>query len=156
MYLTHCYLVWKFTLYLFLSLSCRDMSNNTFNASNVPLWFSTLTSLTTLYASHPFHVCLEFPCACYRLKFILFSFILKMFEWSWTARVMENTALQGEVPAAIFGLPQLQTVLVPFIFFARSIHVFYWWRFHDVPVWHSFSWERWEPFYFCFCCLTEN
>lgn len=37
---------------------------------------------------------------------------------------MENTALQGEVPAAIFGLPQLQTVLVPFIFLQEAFMFF--------------------------------
>ncbi|KAK9286995.1 hypothetical protein L1049_015403 [Liquidambar formosana] len=51
-----------------------DMSNNTFEASDVPPWFSTSQSLTTL--------------------------------------IMEKTQLQGEVPKALFSLPNLQTVVL--------------------------------------------
>ncbi|KAI3445520.1 hypothetical protein Pfo_002185 [Paulownia fortunei] len=51
-----------------------DMSNNSFNASEAPQWFSSLQSLTTL--------------------------------------IMDNTTLQGQIPVDIFGLPQLETVVL--------------------------------------------
>ncbi|KAK3183230.1 hypothetical protein Dsin_030516 [Dipteronia sinensis] len=56
------------------TLSYLDMSNNTFDPSPIPSWFSTLQSLTTL--------------------------------------TMEHTALEGEVPATIFSLSLLQTVVL--------------------------------------------
>ncbi|XP_059652147.1 leucine-rich repeat receptor protein kinase HPCA1-like [Cornus florida] len=56
------------------SLNYVDMSNNTFDISDVPPWFSTIQSLTTL--------------------------------------MMEQTQLQGELPIALFSLPQLQTVIL--------------------------------------------
>ncbi|XAR49196.1 Non-specific serine/threonine protein kinase [Bertholletia excelsa] len=49
-----------------------DLSNNTFNLTDFPPWFSTFEYLTTL--------------------------------------VMENTSLQGQINATLFGLPHLQTV----------------------------------------------
>ncbi|EPS66484.1 hypothetical protein M569_08293, partial [Genlisea aurea] len=49
-----------------------DTSNNSFNAFEIPPWFSSLQSLTTLK--------------------------------------MENAGLQGQIPAPIFSLPQLQTL----------------------------------------------
>ncbi|XP_059652149.1 leucine-rich repeat receptor protein kinase HPCA1-like isoform X2 [Cornus florida] len=55
-------------------LNYVDMSNNTFDISDVPRWFSTILSLTTLK--------------------------------------MEQTRLQGELPVALFSLPQLQTVIL--------------------------------------------
>ncbi|KAK4551225.1 hypothetical protein RGQ29_032454 [Quercus rubra] len=55
-------------------LSYVDISNNTFDGSDVPPWFPTLQSLTTL--------------------------------------IMENTTLQGQIPVALFSLPQLQTVVL--------------------------------------------
>ncbi|KAL6284164.1 hypothetical protein ACE6H2_015093 [Prunus campanulata] len=39
------------TLGLVQSLQAVDMSNNTFDDSDVPSWFSTLQNLTTLYVS---------------------------------------------------------------------------------------------------------
>ncbi|KAL6178860.1 hypothetical protein ACLB2K_050377 [Fragaria x ananassa] len=51
-----------------------DLSNNTFNLSDIPPWFSTLESLTTL--------------------------------------IMEDTQLQGEIPAALFSLSNIQTVVL--------------------------------------------
>ncbi|KAI3757325.1 hypothetical protein L6452_04860 [Arctium lappa] len=54
------------------ALNYLDLSNNTFDQSEVPSWFSTLQSLTTL----------------------------KMF----------STNLVGELPAALFSIPQLQQV----------------------------------------------
>ncbi|KAJ4963179.1 hypothetical protein NE237_023118 [Protea cynaroides] len=50
-------------------LSYVDLSNNSFDTTDVPSWFSTLTTL-----------------------------------------VMDNTQLQGAIPVALFGNPQLQTV----------------------------------------------
>ncbi|CAH2042862.1 unnamed protein product [Thlaspi arvense] len=38
-----------------MNLSYVDMSNNTFDATDFPLWLSTLTYLTTVYASPPPH-----------------------------------------------------------------------------------------------------
>ncbi|XP_024200443.2 leucine-rich repeat receptor protein kinase HPCA1 [Rosa chinensis] len=55
-------------------LNYVDMSNNTFDVSEVPDWFSTLQFLTTL--------------------------------------IMENTRLQGQVPQALFGFYNLQTVVL--------------------------------------------
>ncbi|XP_024171436.1 leucine-rich repeat receptor protein kinase HPCA1 isoform X2 [Rosa chinensis] len=51
-----------------------DLSNNSFDVSDVPPWFSTLEYLTTL--------------------------------------MMEDTQLQGEIPAALFSLLNLQTVVL--------------------------------------------
>ncbi|XP_061988779.1 leucine-rich repeat receptor protein kinase HPCA1-like [Rosa rugosa] len=51
-----------------------DLSSNSFEVSDVPPWFSTLESLTTL--------------------------------------IMEDTKLQGEIPAALFSLSNLQTVVL--------------------------------------------
>ncbi|KAK9700053.1 hypothetical protein RND81_08G214300 [Saponaria officinalis] len=55
-------------------LTYLDISNNPFNASDVPQWFLTLTDLTTLR--------------------------------------MENVGLSGNLPTALFSLPQLQTVVL--------------------------------------------
>ncbi|XP_050378051.1 leucine-rich repeat receptor protein kinase HPCA1 [Argentina anserina] len=51
-----------------------DLSNNSFELSDIPPWFSTLDSLTTL--------------------------------------IMEDTQLQGEIPAALFSLSNIQTVVL--------------------------------------------
>lgn len=40
-------------------LSYVDISNNTFDVSDAPSWFSTLKSLTTLYSLPPPHLCLS-------------------------------------------------------------------------------------------------
>ncbi|KAI3496585.1 hypothetical protein L1887_38950 [Cichorium endivia] len=53
-------------------LNYLDLSNNKFSPSDIPSWFSTLRSLTTLK--------------------------------------MKNTNLRGELPAALFEIPQLQNV----------------------------------------------
>nr|XP_043621506.1 leucine-rich repeat receptor protein kinase HPCA1-like [Erigeron canadensis] len=53
-------------------LNYLDLSNNTFDPSPVPSWFSTLQSLTTLK--------------------------------------MSSTSLEGQLPAALFSIPQLQNV----------------------------------------------
>uniref|UniRef100_A0A2N9HJQ1 non-specific serine/threonine protein kinase n=1 Tax=Fagus sylvatica TaxID=28930 RepID=A0A2N9HJQ1_FAGSY len=71
-------------------LSYVDISNNTFDVSDAPSWFSTLKSLTTLYSLPPPHLCL--------------SPSLNV--------IMENTQLQGEIPVALFSLTQLQTVVL--------------------------------------------
>ncbi|XP_056695851.1 leucine-rich repeat receptor protein kinase HPCA1 isoform X2 [Spinacia oleracea] len=55
-------------------LTYIDLSNNRFTSSDVPLWFTTLPSLTTLR--------------------------------------MENTSLNGKLPAALFNQSNLQTVLL--------------------------------------------
>ncbi|KAK9054804.1 hypothetical protein SSX86_025883 [Deinandra increscens subsp. villosa] len=55
-------------------LNYLDMSNNSFIPSEIPPWFSSLQSLTTL--------------------------------------MMQDTRLQGEVPADIFSIPQIETVVL--------------------------------------------
>ncbi|KAK9213694.1 hypothetical protein WN944_005679 [Citrus x changshan-huyou] len=55
-------------------LSYLDTSNNSFDASEVPSWFSSMQSLTTL--------------------------------------MMENTNLKGQIPADLFSIPHLQTVVM--------------------------------------------
>ncbi|KAH7520882.1 hypothetical protein FEM48_Zijuj08G0192800 [Ziziphus jujuba var. spinosa] len=67
------------------NLAYLDMSNNSFDVSDIPTWFSTLTSLTTLYVS---------------LVIALFHLI------------MERTKLKGELPVDLFSLPSLQTVVL--------------------------------------------
>lgn len=98
-----------------LNLICRDMSNNTFDVSDVPDWFSTLQSLTTLYVSFLLHlwmfVC---RCACVSRK----RKRVKCSEWTDLStlygRMMENTRLQGKVPQALFSFSNLQTVWVSY------------------------------------------
>ncbi|KAJ8450511.1 hypothetical protein Cgig2_002196 [Carnegiea gigantea] len=55
-------------------LTYVDMSNNSFDRSGVPQWFTTLPNLTTLR--------------------------------------MDNTGLEGPIPAELFNLPQIQTVVL--------------------------------------------
>ncbi|KAI3810641.1 hypothetical protein L1987_20262 [Smallanthus sonchifolius] len=55
-------------------LNYLDMSNNSFKPSQIPPWFSSLQSLTTL--------------------------------------MMQETQLQGEVPADLFSIPQIETVVL--------------------------------------------
>ncbi|XP_038682118.1 probable leucine-rich repeat receptor-like protein kinase At5g49770 [Tripterygium wilfordii] len=56
------------------SLNYLDLSNNSLDTSDVPSWFSTVQSLTTL--------------------------------------MMEDCRIQGEVPVSLFGLPNLETVVL--------------------------------------------
>ncbi|MBA0807817.1 hypothetical protein Gohar_023595 [Gossypium harknessii] len=64
------------------SLNTLYLSNNSFDSSDVPSWFPTLLSLTTLY-------------------FLSLSLLM-----------MERTQLKGQIPASFFNLPQLQTVVL--------------------------------------------
>nr|GMD47337.1 probable leucine-rich repeat receptor-like protein kinase At5g49770 [Ipomoea batatas] len=65
------------------TLHYLDMSNNSFEASVIPGWLSSLLSLTTVYSLIP----------------------------SVSSAHMVNTTLQGSIPVNFFSLPLLETVL---------------------------------------------
>ena len=100
------------------------MSNNSFDVSNVPPWFSALQSLTTLY------VILLPHCPVPRVSMIFFLSPMSIcaathaseYGDAWIlnylnglilcVRMMESTQIQGELPVALFSLPSLETVWV--------------------------------------------
>ena len=52
----------------------RDISNNTFDGSDVPPWFQTLRSLTTLYSTPPLSLSLSLSqCVCLCLNMHLYE-----------------------------------------------------------------------------------
>lgn len=80
---------------------CRDFSNNSFDATDIPPWFSSLPSLTTLYFSLSISFCRE-----------VFEMIAQTWYSNWTCRIMDNTQIQGQLPISMFSISQLQTMLV--------------------------------------------
>lgn len=116
---------------------CRDMSNNSFDATDFPSWLIALPSLTDLYCSfslinvQPFLVSNRwyFMSYCYFVAtdaqtynrlFVfpvhlssfctLYITAIHSFLLSTSYRMMERTQIEGEVPETLFSLPHLHQV----------------------------------------------
>ncbi|KAG6778399.1 hypothetical protein POTOM_018261 [Populus tomentosa] len=93
-------------------LTYLDMSNNSFDATDFPPWFSTLQSLTTFLYNIAVKSWQVSPASVIGLAYLLGSLCVhaRKAHNDQVHEVMEKTQLTGQIPSTFFSLSNLQTL----------------------------------------------